>query len=197
MAGPMTTEPTRLVGLVHHRWTLPALAVLGGAEDPAKRFASLRRRLGASRGGLDSALAVLEDRGWIESRPEHGHPLRPEFHLTEGGRGAAVAAGPLHDTVTELELEEIAYRKWSLPVLAAAGDEGARFSVIGSRLPDSTDRALSAALELLEEHDLLERRVRSDERPPVVVYRPTERGRLLRRRLEPLLDRLEPDAPSG
>lgn len=92
--------------------------------------------------------------------------------------------------MTELGVEEIAYRKWSLPVLAAAGDEGSRFSEIGGRLSGVTDRALSQALGTLEDHGLLARHVRTEERPPVAVYRSTGTGRRLRSRVALLLNLL-------
>lgn len=192
----MPRNPKELVSLVHHTWTLPALARLARAPEGAGRLAQLGQELEASRGGLVSALDVLEARGWIEAPERHGHPLRPEFRLTERGRAAAGAAHDLHRAVVDLGLESMAYRKWTLPVLAALEPDGSRFGEIAGRLPDVTDRALSRALKRLEALDLAERRVPPHVRPPVALYRRTERGERLRELLDDLLRAVDrPDAP--
>ena len=69
------------------RWLMPLLAEMS-AEGSA-RFAVLLRRLGLSRSALSRSIGALEARGWLTRNPGHGHPLRPEYLLTDQGRPVA------------------------------------------------------------------------------------------------------------
>lgn len=166
-----------LAELFHHRWTVPLLA--GLSATGSGRVVEIRHELGASRGGVRQALDSLIDLDLVARNPGHGHPLRPEYVLTARGERIAAESARIVQLTEEWSIQRLAFRKWSLPVTYGMGDEGARFSEMRARLPGITDRALSAALRVLETSRLAERIVHPG-RPPAVEYLPTDRaGELL------------------
>jgi DNA-binding HxlR family transcriptional regulator len=79
----------------------------------------------------------------------HGHPLRPEYVLTETGERLAPVCLDLVDELRRRGFEDAGLKKWSMPVvlvLAEAAGES-RFSELRAALPGVTARALSLALE--------------------------------------------------
>lgn len=162
----MSTE--RLVDLFHHRWAAPALALLG--ERGGARFVELQRKLGVSRESLRRALDGLVELGYVRRNEGYGHPLRPEYLITDAGRGASALAG----RVSTSSARDTLLRKWSVPVLATLA-EPRRYSEIRSALPGVTPRALALALRDLEDAGLVRRDVRPT-RPPSTVYRATSRA---------------------
>jgi DNA-binding HxlR family transcriptional regulator len=166
----------RLELIVHHRWSLPVLAelsALGGAK-----FVTLTSRLGVSRDSLRATIDALIELGLVQRNPGHGHPMRPEYLLTAAGARLAPACARIVEALRALDAEEVALRKWSLPVARGlvAGEE--RFNALKARLPGVTPRALSIALRSLQEAGLVERRI-EDGRTPTPVYRLTPRARSL------------------
>lgn len=158
-----------LVELFHHRWAAPALALLD--ERGGVRFVELQRKLGVTRESLRRALDALLDLGYARRNEGYGHPLRPEYLITETGR----AASDLAARVSASRARDTLLRKWSVPVLASL-DEPRRFSQIRASLPAVTPRALALALRDLEDAGLVRRDVRPT-RPPSTVYRATARAR--------------------
>ena len=171
-----------LVPLFHHRWALPVLAELGAGSS---RFVVLATRLGASREALRQALGALIDAGLVERNPGYGHPLRPEYLLTERGRAAAREAARLVAALRRLRLEEVGLKKWPLPALLELARGSSRFSELRANLPGITPRALTLALKDLGAAGLVERRVTTDY-PPATFYRPLPRARALTAILERL-----------
>jgi DNA-binding HxlR family transcriptional regulator len=171
-----------LTRLCHHRWSVPVLARMG--ERGGGRVAELASALGASPGGVRQAIDALIRLGLVIRNPGHGHPLRPEFVLRPEALRIAAAARAVVQRIEQWALQDVAFRKWTLPLLYALG-EGARFSELRGRLPGITDRSLSEALQLIETA-LLVRRVVHGGRPVAVEYVPTARAGKLR----PLLGRL-------
>jgi DNA-binding HxlR family transcriptional regulator len=168
----MSTDPSaataQLVELFHHRWAPPALALLdqrGGA-----RFVELQRKLGVTRESLRRALDGLTELGYVRRNEGYGHPLRPEYLITDDGR---VAAG-LAARVSASRARDTLLRKWSVPVLASL-TEPLRFSELRTALPGVTPRALALALRDLEGDGLVRREVRPT-RPPSTVYRLTPKA---------------------
>ncbi len=74
--------------------------------------------------------------------PGYGHPMRPEYLLTAEGQRLAPSSGRLISTVRRLKIEPLAFRKWTMPVTLALGDDDRRFSEIRASLPGITARAL-------------------------------------------------------
>ena len=166
-----------LIELFHHRWSAPVLAEL--ERQKGSRFVALARTLGIPRDSLRRTLDSLVELGLVGRNPGYGHPLRPEYVLTEAGRPVARRCARL---VTCLDGHaDIALRKWSLPVLVALA-RPSRFSELRAELPGITARALAIALKDLEAAGLVERRV-EPAYPPTAVYAATAAGRRLRQPL--------------
>jgi DNA-binding HxlR family transcriptional regulator len=162
----MSTE--QLVELFHHRWAAPALALLD--ERGGARFVELQRRLGVTRESLRRALESLVELDYVRRNEGYGHPLRPEYLITDAGRSASRLAA----RVTASRARETLLRKWSVPVLASL-DEPRRFSELRATLPRVTPRALALALRDLEGAGLVRRDVLPT-RPPSTIYRATRRA---------------------
>lgn len=175
-----TQDIHRLIALFHHRWTVPVLAEL--QRGSGAKFVTLVKRLGISRDSLRRTLAALIHHRWVTRNPGHGHPLRPEYVLTRTGARIAPWCARTIKLLRALGIEDVALRKWSIPVAFALGRGRERFSEIKDFLSTSTARALTQSLKELQSAGLVERVV-SDEYPPATYYRLTSRGR----RLAPLL----------
>jgi len=161
--------------LSHHRWALPVLAELG--RSGGSRFAPLANRLGVSRDALRKTLAALIDSELVMRAPGYGHPLRPEYVLTENGARIAPICARIVNVMRTLGVEDVGLHKWSLPILTRLVHEQ-RFSELRRDL-GTTPRALSLALKELTRAGLVERRVH-DEFPPATTYAATSTGRPLR-----------------
>lgn len=136
------------------------------------KFITLSHRLDIPVGSLRQTLEHLLEQNWVVRNPGYGHPLRPEYILTEPGREVAMLASRIFTGLQDEELAEVLYRKWSLPCLAACR-HGDRYSSIKAQLPGITDRALSAALRELTEHKVLVRMI-LETYPPTTVYQVRE-----------------------
>jgi DNA-binding HxlR family transcriptional regulator len=165
-----------LVALFHNRWSVPILAELH--RQRGSRFVTLSRILGLSRESLRRTLAALIEGGLVGRNPGYGHPLRPEYVLTSAGERIAGACRPLVERLRRNELEEVGYKKWSMPVVYALGGGARRFSELREALEGISPRALALALKDLEAAGLVDRRV-TDDYPPATVYRLTTIGRPL------------------
>jgi DNA-binding HxlR family transcriptional regulator len=192
VAEPDAAEKARLttiIGLCHRRWSLPILAELQREVRPGggggAKFVTLANRLNLSRETLRDTLDDLIARDYLMRNPGVGHPMRPEYLLTEAGHDAGPAAAALIKALHEHDLEDVALRKWSLPVLYVIAQGLARFGHIRSALPGLTSRALALALKDLHTAQLIRRSV-THEHPPGAVYEPAIRSRKLARMLAPL-----------
>jgi len=143
------------VALVQHRWCIPILAEthrLGGA-----RFAAYRGHLGISRDALASTLTYLMDLELLQRNTGYGHPLRPEYVATRQGLALGPACVQLHDRIRQLSVEDVALRKWSLPVVGAVHGRNNTFAGLRRRLHPITPRALSKSLVALGSAALVRR----------------------------------------
>ena len=111
-----------LVALFHNRWSVPILAELH--RQRGSRFVTLTRTLGLSRESLRRTLAALIDGGLVGRNPGYGHPLRPEYVLTTLGERIAAAWRPLVERLRTGGLEEVALKKWSMPVVYSRSARG-------------------------------------------------------------------------
>jgi DNA-binding HxlR family transcriptional regulator len=169
--------------LFHHRWAAPVLAELHRSKG--SRFVTLSNRLGLGRDSLRRTLTALIDAGLVMKNPGYGHPLRPEYVLTERGTSVAPSCARLIAALERLDANDVGLKKWSMPaVLALAGGE-CRYSELRKRLPEVTPRALTLALKDLAAAQLIERRVTPDY-PPATVYRLRSRAQPLARILSGL-----------
>ena len=170
--------------LLHHRWAVPTLAALDALGGGAK-LVTLRNRLGASRDSLQRTLVALVDAGLVRRNPGYGHPMRPEFLLTPVGHEIAPICSALVTALRRLEIEDVALKKWSLPVAHALATVGGRFNRVRAMIEDVTPRALAQALRDLQTIGLVERSL-VDGSPPRTEYRLTRRGRRLAPAIEAL-----------
>ena len=167
----------RLAALFHHRWAVPVLAELH--RSSGGKFVTLVRHLGMSRDSLRRTLNALIESGWVMRNPGHGHPLRPEYILTPAGARIAPWSARLMRVLRTLGIEDVALRKWSMPVAFGLLGGRERFSGLRQLLPGATARALIIALKDLQAAGLVDRIV-SNEYPPATYYQLTARGRKLR-----------------
>ena len=161
-----------LVKLASRAWSLPILARI--AEGTPCRQAPLITATGAGRTAFAASLAHLIDLGLLERNPGHGHPLRPEFRLTEAGEVAAGMAARIM-AVSSDETSPLLRRSWSVPVLAVTATPRL-FTEIKHTLPPITDRALSHSLQQLEAHAMVQRDVDVAARPPRPLYHAIDVG---------------------
>ena len=166
-----------LTGLFHHRWAVPALAALSESGGGAK-FVTLQRSLAVSRDSLKRTLVALVDAGLVGRNPGYGHPMRPEYLLTSAGKQVAPACAAVVKKLQRLGIEDVALKKWSLPVAYAVITSGGRFNRLRSALGEVTPRALAQALRDLQQVGLVDRLL-VDDNPPRTEYQLTRRGRRL------------------
>ena len=166
-----------LPGLFHYRWAVPTLAALDSLGGEAK-FVTLQKHVGAGRDSLKRTLRALIDLGLVARNPGYGHPLRPEYVLTESGRALGPSCAALITKLRELGIEDIALRKWSIPLAHALATTAGRFNLVRSAIGQVTPRALAQALRDLQEAGLVERRL-VDDNPPRTEYRLTARSQTL------------------
>jgi DNA-binding HxlR family transcriptional regulator len=162
MPSATTTHTDRLQhlsALVHHRWALPILAEL--YRDDGCKFVTLVNRLGISRDSLSRTLEHLQTLGLAVKNPGYGHPLRPEYVLTPSGQLIGSDALTLMNALRDLDITDVALKKWSLPVTLAVHTGVERFSALLEVFPGLTSRALTISLRDLETNGLIQRRADS------------------------------------
>jgi DNA-binding HxlR family transcriptional regulator len=144
------------------------------------RFVNLTHSLGISRESLSRTLAFLTEADLIQRNPGHGHPLRPEYLLTDMGARIAEPAAALTDLLNELGASDLGLKKWSLPILVTLTDGDRRFSELRNALPGTSNRALTLSLKDLESAELVIRTVTTGY-PPTTSYGATPAGLRLAR----------------
>ena len=162
-----------LVNITARAWSLNILALLH--EGVPGRQAPLLAATSASRTSFSSSLHHLVQLKLLERNPGHGHPLRPEFRLTQSGIEAAKTANRIVTAVPDDAEFALLRRSWTVPILAVT-DTPRRFSVIKSDLATITDKALSTSLYQLETRDWLQREIDTSQRVPFPIYQATNKG---------------------
>ncbi|WP_428640812.1 winged helix-turn-helix transcriptional regulator [Roseibium sp.] len=163
-----------LVNLTSKAWSLKILALLHSGVPG--RQAPLIAATNASRSSFASSLDHLVQLGLLEKNPGHGHPLRPEFRLTQKGVSAAAIAARIVEIAPEGDAFAVIRRSWTVPILALTASPK-RFSVIKSGLGAITDRALSQSIGVLEERLWLTREIDVSQRSPFPTYQAVNAGR--------------------
>ena len=167
-----------LRSLIGSRWFVPLLALAGREEGV--RFASLVARLGISRSMLAGVLDQLLRKGWLMRNPGHGHPLRPEYVLTEAGRPVAAWCERVMEERRRLGLDGDRLGRWALPLVGRLDRRWERFSWLEAQLSPISPRSLSLALKQLLDLGLADRRL-EESFPPRPLYGLTGRGQRLAR----------------
>jgi DNA-binding HxlR family transcriptional regulator len=170
-----TLELGDLAALSRHRWIVAMIAAV--AARRGARFVELLHGLDISRESLTRALDQARAGGWIVRNPGHGHPLRPEYVLTDKGEGVAAAAAAIAAAQDELGIAPASLGRWSLPVLRLLSEGETRFNGLERTLAVSP-RALALTLKTLADQGLTARAV-TDGWPPATHYALTDRGEKL------------------
>ena len=163
------------VNTTSRAWAVPILANLHAGI--AGRQAPLLAATGASRTAFAQSVDHLISIGLLERNPGYGHPLRPEFRLTELGISAAALANKIQ-RVTAEEDQDLLRRSWTLPVLTAI-HRPSHFNEIKRNLRTISDRALSQSLKKMEIRSWVHRHVDDTARPPRSIYRAVNTGGLI------------------
>lgn len=176
-----------LVGLFHFRWAIPILDLV--QQNAAfGRTAVLAKKLDVGRSTVRRTLAALTELQLIQVNAGHGHPLRPEFLLTDSGRQYAPWCSKFAAAIRRRpQIERLAYQKWSMASLFVIQLGARRFTNIQGALPSITPRALTQSLKALSTGKLIERRTTGDF-PPRVEYRLSSSGRSLAKVLTTFFD---------
>jgi DNA-binding HxlR family transcriptional regulator len=164
--------------LVGSRWFVPLLAM--ASREEGVRSAALVARLGISRSMLAGVLDRLLRKSWLIRNPGHGHPLRPEYVLTEAGRPVGAWCERVMEERRHLGLERDPLGRWALPLVVRLDRRWERFSWLEAQLSPISPRSLSLALKQLLEVRLADRRL-EDSFPPRPLYGLTGRGQRLAR----------------
>lgn len=162
-----------LVNITSRAWALSILAQLD-AGIPGRQ-APLLAATGAGRTAFAQSMDHLITIGLVERNPGHGHPLRPEFRLTQMGVSAAKLASQIN-RVSKEEDQVLLRRSWTLPVLASLHSPR-HFIEIKRDLSPITDRALSQSLKTMETRNWVCRQVDELTRPPRTKYTAVSTGR--------------------
>lgn len=162
-----------LVKLTSRTWSLKILALLH-AGVPGRQ-APLLAATNASRTSFATSLKHLVELKLLERNPGHGHPLRPEFRLTQQGARIAEIADKLVRLVPDEREFVLLQRSWTVPVLAVTRAPR-HFTEIRTDLTSITDRALSQSLHRLEERAWIQRDVDISRRPLRSTYQAANAG---------------------
>lgn len=163
------------VNTTSRAWAIPILSSLHAGI--AGRQAPLLAATGASRTAFAQSIDHLISIGLLERNPGYGHPLRPEFRLTELGVSAAALASKIQNVTAEGD-QDLLRRSWTLPVLAAI-NRPSHFNEIKRNLRTITDRALSQSLKTMEIRSWVHRHVDETARPPRSIYCAVNTGGLI------------------
>jgi DNA-binding HxlR family transcriptional regulator len=156
----------QFVNITSRSWAIPILSSLH--EGVPGRQATLLTATGASRTAFAQSMDHLIKIGLMERNPGHGHPLRPEFRLTQLGLTVAAMANKIQ-TVSENEDQELLRRSWTIPILTSL-HRPSYFNEIKRNLSPITDRALSQSLKNMENRHWVQRDVNDTARPPRSIY---------------------------
>ncbi|MCL6284500.1 winged helix-turn-helix transcriptional regulator [Ruegeria sp. 2012CJ41-6] len=162
-----------LVKITSRAWSLSILALLH--DGVPGRQAPLLTQTGAGRTAFAQSLAHLKALGLLERNPGHGHPLRPEFRLTQEGIAIAETASRIRAMVPGQEERALLRRAWSVPILAV-GHRPRYFSEMKGALMPITDRALAQSLQHLRSHQWMDREIDISRHPPRPLYQTVNAG---------------------
>ena len=160
-------NPRTLNQVFERRWVVPILAQL--ADEGGCKFVTLSSRLDGSRDALRASLSLLSSLGLVVPNSGHGHPMRPEYVLTNRGEMVSHPAKALVNALQRADSLDVGLKKWSMPTLHCVGLGSDRFRCIAQSLGTVTDRALSIALKDMNQLAFIEQTLQ-DGRPPYRLY---------------------------
>ena len=172
-----------LIELVHHRWNIPIIAEL--QRRSGAKFVSLANSLNVSRGSLSASLSDLIELELVRRNTGHGHPMRPEYLLTPAGAEIGASCLSLTQLMRRRGESDLAFRKWTLPLVASIGDEVRRFNEVRGILCSATPRAVALGLKSILADGWATRSL-VDDYPPAAAYRLMPKGRGVLSRIDGL-----------
>lgn len=172
--------------LFHRKWSIPILAEL--KRQGGSKFVTLQNRLEIGPTALRQTLEFLIAKQVIVRNPGYGHPMRPEYILTDQGKPVAAKCRDLIDAVDDHKVIRVLLMKWSLPTLLAIAGGAKRFSELRDNLQTITARALTLFLKEAQAAGVVEREI-VDGYPPAPEYRLARQVH----RLVPILKALHPE----
>lgn len=171
-----TDDLDLLVQLGRQRWAVALIALL--AERKGGRFIELLNTLQTNRESLSRTLEGCIEAGWVMRNPGHGHPLRPEYILTENGWRIAGVCQSIEETRRQIGLTPTSLTRWSLPIVHRIDWGAKRFNAISGGIIGANPRALTQSLKSLVGQRLVSRTV-IDDYPPVPEYWLSDDGQKL------------------
>ncbi len=162
-----------LVKITSRAWALDILAHMH--RGVRGRQAALLTATGAGRTAFGASLAHVLELGLLMRNPGHGHPLRPEFVLSEQGAVVAEMAHKVLEEASDEVAAKLMRKSWTVPILALAR-QPQRFSELRAALGGITDRALSTSLQALEAQGWVAREIDLSERVPFPTYQAVNAG---------------------
>lgn len=175
-----TATPALLGQLGKHRWAVALIAML--ANRQGGRFVELLNLLLTNRESLQRTLEGAITAGWVMRNPGHGHPLRPEYILTQTGWEIAPICAAIEDARRGIGLGPTALTRWSLPIIHRIDSGAHRFSGIERGISGSNPRALTQSLKALVGQRLITRNIVADY-PPAPEYWLSQNGARMARAL--------------
>jgi len=167
------TDPKRF-NLFHFRWVIPIIDVLYAQKGG--KYVTLLRELQISRSVLTSTLRKLTAQGFVMRNPGYGHPLRPEYLLTDPGSKLGPFCHEMMQCFPNRKERRHFLSKWAVQIIYLCSTKGEiRFSELKSALAPITSRALSEELKQLASEEYVERRI-IEGYPPLTTYRPAKKS---------------------
>lgn len=163
------------VNITSRAWALPILSSLHAGI--AGRQAPLLAATGASRTAFTQSMDHLITMRLLERNPGYGHPLRPEFRLTQLGVTAAALAYKIQSVSADID-QDLLRKSWTLPVLTSLHTTS-HFNDIKRNLQTISDRALSQSLKSMEVRNWVRRSVDEAARPPRSIYSAVNTGGII------------------
>ena len=174
-------DKIQFVKLCSRSWSIKSLALIARGCSP--RVSPLSNAAGCGRTAMTASIQNLAELGLLERNPGYGHPLRPEFRLTDPGVALAKWALWLDNHAHTESDQSLIRSKWGLPVMSCINST-TRFSHLRNELVPVTDRALSICLTNLTSANWISRRVSQENFPPLVHYDVANPGHPVRESLK-------------
>ena len=140
------------------------------SSQGGSKFVTLQNRLGIGPTALRQTLKFLIERKVVIRNPGYGHPMRPEYLVTNSGKEIAKRCEELMAAVKDKNVNRVIIMKWALPILAAMAGGCTRFSQLRGSVNTITSRALTIFLKEALAAGVVERAV-VDGYPPSPEYR--------------------------
>jgi len=172
-----------LIELVHHRWNIAIVAELH--RHSGAKFVTLHHSLAVGRAPLSASLSHLIELNLAMKNPGYGHPMRPEYLLTPTGEAIGEQCLSLVGLLRKRDETDLAFRKWTLPLVAAIGEDTRRFNEVRGSLQNATPRAVTLGLKSLVAQRWVSRTI-IDDYPPTAGYALMAKGRSVHERIDTL-----------